>query len=148
MPYLTDAVQGRGPVVGLTVGVSAAHERALRAAHLAVPALVSLSGLIDSGADNTVVDVRQLQGLQLPSPSMAIVGIPAGGYLFAPQYEVGLTVLHPSGIRRNHLVIPALAVVDMPLASYLGYHVLIGRDVLRQCFWMYDGQAGAFTLGY
>ena len=29
-----------------------------------------------------------------------------------------------------------------------GFEVLLGRDVLQDCFFMYDGRAGQFTFGF
>ncbi|HLN33572.1 MAG TPA: hypothetical protein VK395_37950 [Gemmataceae bacterium] len=149
MPHITLAIQPGGPIAGFSVGISATRERALRAAHQPVPALIPLHALVDTGADGTFIDVRHLQPLDLPYPTFALVGTAAGtAHTFAPQYEVSLTISHPSGNRRANLVIPAIPVIDMQLAPHLGYEALIGRDVLERCLLLYDGEAGAFTLGY
>jgi hypothetical protein len=44
-------------------------------------------------------------------------------------------------------VIADLVVEDQPL-GVLGYQVLIGRDALSFCSFLYEGRAGTFTLDY
>jgi len=34
------------------------------------------------------------------------------------------------------------------LLSKQGFHALIGLDILRGCYFAYDGQNGLFTLAY
>ena len=80
MLFLTLAIQADGPVINFTVGVSGPREQALRAAQQPVPVPIALRGLIDTGADATFLNARHLQSLHLPYPTMAIVGIPAGGH--------------------------------------------------------------------
>jgi hypothetical protein len=132
------------------VGLSRSAVRTLRQAHQPVPQPLEFSALIDTGAEITCVDsaVAAAIGLRHTAVAFAFANIPAtGGQAPAPRYDVGLTVLHPSGAAQLHLVEKQLLVLEVPLAA-LGYEVLIGRDVLARCRFLYDGPAGRFRLAY
>jgi hypothetical protein len=55
--------------------------------------------------------------------------------------------VHPSGIGSDNLVVANLVVVELPLTQ-LGYHALLGRDVLALCDFHYGGRLGTFALTY
>ena len=55
--------------------------------------------------------------------------------------------MHPSGIGSDNLVVANLVVVELPLTQ-LGYHALLGRDVLALCDFHYGGRLGTFALTY
>lgn len=46
------------------------------------------------------------------------------------------------------LLFPILPVICAELLDAQGFHALIGRDVLRQCIFSYNGTIGHFTLAY
>src|SRR5438094_411584 len=58
-----------------------------------------------------------------------------------------LDVLHPSGSARDNLTERDFRILEIDLA-YLGYQVLIGRDLLARCRFMYDGKARRFDLEF
>ena len=47
----------------------------------------------------------------------------------------------------QYLVDRAIPVIGSQL-KVQGFEVLLGRDILQDCFFMYDGRAGQFTLGF
>ena len=49
--------------------------------------------------------------------------------------------------RGQHLAKRTLLVQELPI-SQLGYDVLIGRDLLASCRFVYDGRTGQFELSY
>ena len=59
------------------------------------------------------------------------------------QYDVSLTLLHP----KLSLNFGAVAVIGSQLSPQ-GIQALIGRDVLKNCLFVYDGQAGIFSLAF
>ena len=61
----------------------------------------------------------------------------------ANLYDVSLALIHPA----ITLTIPNVPVTEAVL-SIQGIHGLIGRDVLRRCLLVYDGQSGVFTLAF
>jgi hypothetical protein len=58
-----------------------------------------------------------------------------------------LAIVHPSGNARDNLVIRDLSVFEVSLTP-LGYQVIIGRDVLAKCRFLYDGPGDEFELAY
>jgi hypothetical protein len=148
MPYFHGAIPPRGSLIDLKVELSAPRILALRNAGQAIPPAVNLRGLLDTGADVTFIDTRHLPFVGQLTPAFAPVGTPAGGWSFQVQYDISLTILHPQGGRRSDLSIPALSIVDITLAPFLGYEALVGRDVLERCLLIYQGQGKSFTLAY
>jgi len=61
----------------------------------------------------------------------------------ANLYDVSLILVHPQLILTQHNVPVAEAQLAMQ-----GIQALIGRDVLKSCLLIYDGQAGVFTLAF
>lgn len=59
------------------------------------------------------------------------------------QYDVSLVLLHPQ-LQLTFNSVPAL---ESDLA-HQGFHALIGREVLRRCLLVYDGQSGIFSLAF
>src|SRR5438876_10650978 len=150
MPYLTRQITKAGPLVEVEVGVAGPHAQALRNALQPVPAALSLRALLDTGADRTIVDYLRLQALGVSHlPAFAIVTNPFGpGTIFALQFNVSLTIRHPSANRRLNWVLNALPVIERQFSPSLGYEVIIGQDVLSRSFFVHDGQGGVFTLDY
>src|SRR5689334_19033613 len=130
MPTLIGPLTPEGALVDVHIGLSASSVQALRTALRPVPPPSSARALLDTGAEITCVDPSVIQTLALPPGGWTFVNLPAqGGVGIAALSEAGLTVLHPSGNARDHLVVGNLNVYEVPLAG-LGYQALIGRDVL------------------
>jgi hypothetical protein len=148
MPALSGLLEPEGALVAVEVGLSQAEVRRLRNVSRPIPAAVSLNGLIDSGAECSCVDPQAVATLALPFSNVGMANIPAlGGLAPITQSEACLTVVHPSGDSRLNLVVDGLLVAEVPLGA-LGYEVLIGRDVLAKCRFVYDGPGGRFRLRY
>lgn len=69
----------------------------------------------------------------------------AGGWLTVIQRNAGLRVVHPSADPRQDLVAADLSIAEVSL-GVLGYELLIGRDLLEMCRFVYDGLADVFEL--
>jgi hypothetical protein len=61
----------------------------------------------------------------------------------ANQYDVSIMLAHPKVNWQVH----ALAVLESSLA-HQGIHALIGRDILANCLFTYDGQGNTFCLSF
>jgi predicted aspartyl protease len=114
----------------------------------AVPSLVRITGLVDTGASCTCIDPSVLQSLSLNPTGVATVNTPSTGTTpaTADQYDVSIVIpgaipTHAPFIVQN---IPVLASVLMPQ----GFQALIGRDVLSECLLTYNGIMEQFTLAY
>jgi hypothetical protein len=65
----------------------------------------------------------------------------------AAEYDAAL-VIPPAGPGQSPLVFPTIGVVESDLFAAQGFHALIGRNVLVNCFFHYNGATGLFTLAY
>jgi hypothetical protein len=132
------------------VGVSQARRTALQAANQAVPAMVQIRALVDTGASGTCVDPSVLVGsLGLSPTGSASVNTPTTGTqpLAADQYDVSILI---PGATATHapLHVLTIPVIAAELLQAQGFHALIGRDVLAECLLFYNGPTNQFTLAY
>lgn len=151
MPTITGQLDSRGrAIVPIEVAVPAARARAFRHAGQPPPQPLRLDALIDTGASRTCIDPQVSRALHLTAFSAARLSTPSfGGPAVAgfPLYKVNLTVLHPSGNTQLHLARSAFPVAGIHLA-HVGTEVVIGRDLLARCRFVYDGLARTFELEY
>lgn len=126
-----------------------------RQAHQPIPPPVTVTALLDTGAERTCVDPSVIAQLNLPVVSGGFVAAPGvgtgpavfGGSTFGFTYEAGLVVLHPVTKPPSNLVVHELEVDALPLAGF-GIEAVIGRDVLAACALAYNGPANSATLAY
>ena len=145
MPHLTLQLSPDGPLVDLLVGVSRARADALTRQKLAIPTPVQIRAVIDTGASSSCVDAGILSSLHLTPTGSTPIHTPSTGGTphTASQYDVSLTLLHP----KLNLTFQTVPVVETHL-SFQGVQALIGRDVLLNCLFLYDGQANHFSLAF
>jgi len=149
VPYFTRQVAPDGGLI-LTalIGVSAARRQALLTANQPVPNAVNVSALVDTGASCTCIDPSVLNQLGLTPTGSIQINTPSTGAqpASANQYDVSLVILTAANLAP--LIHATMPVVETELVSMQGFHVLLGRDVLRGCLLVYDGQNGLFSLAY
>lgn len=148
MPVLRGLLQAAGALVDVEIGWSAIQVRRLRLAQQAVPPTIAASALLDTGAEITCFDTNLVQYLNLPLAQVTLANVPAlGGLQAGAHYHASLTIVHPSGVLQQPLVVANLLVLEASLAN-LGYEALIGRDILDRCDFLYRGRRGTFSLVY
>jgi hypothetical protein len=148
VPSLNAVIDSDGALVDVLVGWSSARTAVLRQSLRPVPPTLSARALVDCGAEITCIDSAVIRTLSLPTGSFTLANLPAlGGLALATQHDASLIVLHPSGDARLNLIVGDLLVVDLPLGA-LGYQVLLGRDVLALCEFLYQGPSQRFQLSY
>lgn len=119
-----------------------------RRAGRATPPPVEVQAILDTGAEQTILDPSVLNRLGVAPKKYGPANAPAlGGFSFRPTYDVSFQILHSSGRASDHLSLDQLEVTELPVAT-LGYEAVIGRDVLAQCVLIYDGPTNSFTLAY
>lgn len=145
MPHLTLPVTSDGPVVDLIVGVSAARELALKQAGKARPSPISLRCLIDTGATGTCLDSHAIAPLGLTPTGTMLITTPSTGKKphVCETFDVGITFYHPDSSRFFGTV-PIVA-IDFSAQSI---HGLLGRDVLANCLFVFDGAAKTFSIAF
>lgn len=116
----------------------------LRRAGQPVPAPLTLRALLDSGAGDSCIDVQCVQSLALPAKGARTYHTPSlAGPQTLTEYEVSLTLLHPQA-SYTFYSLPVAAAVLAPQ----GIEALLGRNVLKQCLFVYDGHGGTWSLGF
>lgn len=145
MPHLTVPFTGNGPLIDLSVGVSAQRRKALERAGMTVPSFQKARALIDTGASATCIDPAVLKPLGLTPTGTIHIHTPStsGKPYVCEQFDVALGIDHP----KHPMVLLTVPVIATELASQ-GISALIGRDVLASCLLIYDGTAGSFTLAF
>lgn len=145
MPHLIQQIAAGGPLIDVLVGVSSPRRDALIKAGYPVPQQVNMRALIDSGASCTCVDPSIIEQLGVTPSGSTQIHTPStsGAPVTCNQYDIGLILVHPKITYTFH----ALAVIETKLASQ-GIHALLGRDVLAECLFIYDGASGNYTLAF
>jgi hypothetical protein len=149
MPILKQRLEPEGAIIPLLVGLSDASVRGLRIQLLPIPQSLECRALLDSGADITCVDSRLIESMNLVQCGFSFANVPSlqEGTMLEILHDLSLTILHPSTDPRDHLLLRNWRVMELPLGS-LDYQVLIGRDVLNKCQFVFDGINRRFSLRY
>lgn len=146
MPHLTLPITAGGPLLELAIGVSNSRQQALKKAGKKVPTAVRLRGLVDTGASCTCVDPDCIASLGLSPTGQAPMLTPStdGTPKMTYQYDVSVVLLHP-GLSRVFGDIP---IAEARNLRQQNIDVLIGRDVLAECLFVYDGTGEQFMIGF
>ena len=140
MPPLEELLSDDGPLITVGVGLSPLQAAAARVAGFSPPPPELAQALIDTGARVTCIDSRIARALDLRKTGAARMWT-AGKTGTLAVYDIELIV------PRLFRVPSVIRALDADLWTH-GFHVRIGRDVLRHCRFSYDGPAGLFTLDY
>ena len=132
---------GRGPALQVEVSIPDVMAAHLTATSSPLPTPHLGTGLIDTGAAISAVDVGVLQSLGLNPVSSIPVTTPAGDQMQG-VYVVRLafpgTPIQPQDPR---------PVIGSQLAGF-GHVVLLGRDLLVGALLIYDGVHGSWTIAF
>lgn len=149
MPHFTLQLSPQGPLLTAYIGASQARHAALTSANMPIPNLVQIQALIDTGASCTCIDPSVLQSLNLSPTGVVTVNTPSTGTQphVAQQYDVSIAI---PGSLPTHipLIVNNVPVVAAQLLVAQGFQALIGRDILAQCLFTYNGEMDQFTLAY
>jgi hypothetical protein len=102
-------------------------------------------GVIDTGTDITGVVANLLAQLGL-APGDPVSTHTAGGSVWTNLYEISLSVPGPTPSAGLLVVRSDLLVMELA-AGLPDVDLLLGRDVLDECLFVYDGQGKSFLLG-
>jgi hypothetical protein len=145
MPHINRPLDAEGCVLDFHVGVSSQREAALRAANQPVRPPVPIRALIDTGASATVIDESVLRQLGLAPTGTVQILTPStrGVPITCMAYDIKAGIYHPA----HSLVLGTFPVIA---GDFTGQTIsaLIGRDVLRNCLFIYDGVALHFTIAF
>ena len=145
MTILRAGFGAAGPVIDLLVGVSPTRKAMLLKHGFALPAVVHLRGLLDTGAGITGVLSSVFAQLELDGPVDYIDLVTPSthaGPVSSPLYEVSLEIAHLN----QRIAFPCVSVIPFPTGDVV--QAIIGRDVLNHCNFCYYGPARAFELAF
>lgn len=147
MPAVHLNIPAGGPLILTVIGVSVPRLHALQTAGITAPTAGVGTFLIDTGASCTCVDTQLISNLGLQPTGRVAISTPStgGGSHFCDQFDISLFIQGVNG-SPGHLV-SALPVVATHLKAQ-GIDGLIGRDVLKNCTFIYNGTAAFATLAY
>jgi len=147
MPHLTMGLSPIGPMIDVWIGASVPRASALKAAGRTPELPKQVRALVDTGASCTAVDPSIIKSLGLIPTGTTYIQTPSTGAAphLANQYDVllGVTYQHAPEV----LIFEALPVIESALIQQ-GFHVLLGRDVLGKCLFIYNGQEAYFSLAF
>ncbi len=143
MPSFTVGVpnlEAAGPCVKVSLAVSSAAEEALRKRSEAIPNPMQVLALIDTGAMATVIQTGVAQQLGLKPVGITWIQTPASSDVLCDKYLVRVAFMDsPTTVEST--------VVEAPLRG-VSIQCLIGRDILAQGIFIYNGPVNQFTLSF
>ncbi len=126
-----------GPVMAIEIAVSSSAAAILETSGMSIPAPISISAMIDTGASVSVM--RQGMGARLGLQPTGVVFVHTATSIIVRCPEYSVRLLFPTSIAFD------TTLVELPLESQqIG--CLIGRDNLARGVFIYLGSDNAFTL--
>ena len=148
MPKVTGPLLSEGAIIEAQVGLSHTEVKKLRQAFKPVQQPKQIRFLIDSGAETTCLDSTVIKSLGLAWSGPIPLNIPAlSGWTLTSLYRADVTIVDPSGKSGQNFVINDLAICELSL-GLLHYEGLIGRDILDQVRFNYEGPSRTFILDW
>lgn len=144
MPCVNLQILANGPVIDVHIGYSTPKRQALEAIGKQAPQPHPARLLIDTGASCTCIDSAIVKALNLEPTGSTTMHTPStteGNGFQCSQYDICLTIPHSVLSRYFH----AIPVVESEFA-HQGIDGLLGRDVLAECVFIYNGELGIYTL--
>jgi hypothetical protein len=133
-----------GPILSVAIGITGAQMAALQASGKPIPAPLVLRGVADTGTDITAVKVSQLQQLGI-TPTASSTTQTASGQFRVDLFDISLMVPGATASAGPIVVRPLLTITELA-ESVPDVDLLLGRDILDECLFIYDGPGGQFLL--
>jgi hypothetical protein len=147
MPHFTLTYGPIGPLIHAYIGVSTPRVAALVLAGKPTPQPIVVKALVDTGASNTVVDQSVITALGLAPRRIAKTITPTTGAAPHKCYTYDVSIHVPLGTATSLFSKMAWEVTCLDL-KHQGFEVILGRDVLAEGIFVYDGKAGTFAMAF
>lgn len=150
MPHLTlnfsQMAEHIGPVIQVYVGLGESQLAALRAQGVPPPPEILVRALIDTGAFCSAVDPNVVSPLKLVPFTQGQMRSPTTGAvsLIRDVYAISVWIQHEQAQYEFSRYFPVF-LVDF---STQGVDMILGRDVLEHCLFVYDGTNKIFSLAF
>jgi hypothetical protein len=143
MAVLTGRLGPDGAIVDVGIEQTPQYVRALAKRGLSPRPPVSIPALIDTGASQSALDRHVIALLKLEYWGTAPVLTPSTGMVPVERDAYGLRLTLGGGVAGP--LVQVVEVIEADLA-HLGFSMLLGRDVLADCRFVYNGKDGTFDL--
>ena len=147
MPIMTSSMDERGRcLINVVIGFPDLARSERERAGQAIPAEVVATAMIDTGCSHTVVARRVMARTGLVPSSCRLLATVAGtiSLVAVPTYRAKLCLSHED---RRMALCQDLEISETP-DGIEDHDVLLGMDVLANCFFAFNGPEGYFTLAY
>lgn len=134
----SERLAANGALIAVTISLAQADRDARARAGRVLPPPVTATAMIDTGANLTEVRTGLLDGLEMTPVGAARVFTPTDSNVECPVYAIQLTL--PHGVVDTTVIETGMRGQQIDM--------LIGRDVLQECLFIYDGTSGRFTLSF
>lgn len=132
-------LQQRGPVVQVAVTLEQAFSAALAQQGKLIPQPSTGLALIDTGASNTCIDDDAARSMNLPVIDVGSMHSASHAKIPSNIYPIQIAIIgFPIQFRSPRTMGAAL--------KEQGLLMLLGRDILQQCTFFYNGVTGQITL--
>ena len=129
-----------GPVISIEISVPQSLAEEFTRANLPIPRPIVGLALIDTGASSSCVDNSTIESLGIKSIGVVDTMTPAGP---KQQYRYPAHFFFPAArINVDFGSITGADLKDQPIMA------LIGRDILSNFIFVYNGTLGMYTIGY
>ena len=149
MPHFTRPITQEGGLLKVEIGVSGAQESIYRALGFQIERPLFVDGMVDTGASITAIDTDLAHLLNLSPRGKTTLRTPSTGNqaVVVDAYDASLSI-PPANVGELPYRIPTLLVIAADNLKVQGFQVLIGRDVLSRCLFVYNGEQGTYTLAF
>lgn len=149
MPHFTNPIDpGGAPLVQAVFHISFPRFVHMSGANVPIPDPFVGLALLDTGASVSCLDPSVIEHLQLQPRNMEDVLTPSTGNQphLAAEYDVSVVIF--TGKQKDlPLANHCMPIVQSELLLSQRIHALIGRDILRDCIFNYNGN-GYFSLSW
>lgn len=146
MPHFILSHGPIGPLIDLFVGVSSPRFIALQKEGQTPPTPILAKALVDTGASHTAVDVAIIEALGISSKRIASLITPSTGAVPHKCHTFDVSIYIPMGAASAVPWSKVAHEVTRAELKHQGFEVLIGRDILAEVIFIYDGRNSVFTL--
>lgn len=146
MPYVTRSLNESGAVVELMIGVTEARREILAKNGLPIPGRVRVFAQIDPGSSLSGIDLGVLRQLAV-TPTNTIharTTSPTAGTQEFEQFPVSISL----AAGEIEMLVESVEVLGCVFGTEEPIRAILGRDVLKRCLFIYDGQASMFSLAF
>jgi hypothetical protein len=145
MPHFVLSHGPIGPLIDLYIGVSIPRFTALQKGGQTPPTPILGKALVDTGASHTAIDVAIIRTLGISSKRIASLITPSTGAVPHKCHTFDVSIYIPIAQGIAPWSKSAHEVTGAEL-KHQGFDVLIGRDILAEGIFIYDGKNSVFTL--